>query len=93
MLSLFIVSQLIQIPIVFYIASDNLWTFIFLSLLLGIILSVNFYNAIFLVVMQGKGQFKKHSIATTMDLFISTVVLYPLSVFFMYVFYTIEHGF
>tara|TARA_B100001250_G_C19775600_1_gene779387 strand:- start:543 stop:1814 length:1272 start_codon:yes stop_codon:yes gene_type:complete len=82
MVSLFVMSQLIQIPIVLYIASENFWTFILLSLLLGIILSVNFYNAIFLVVMQGKGQFKKHSIATTMDLFISTIVLYPLSIFF-----------
>jgi len=82
MLTLFILSQLIQIPIVFYIASDNFWIFILLSLLLGVILSVNFYNSIFLVVMQGKGQFKKHSIATTMDLFISTIVLYPMSIFF-----------
>ena len=80
MLSLFILSQLIQIPIVFYIASDYFWTFILLSLLLGVILSVNFYNAIFLTVMQGKGQFKKHSISTTVDVFISTLVLYPFSI-------------
>ena len=79
MLSLFLLSQLIQIPIVFYIASDSFWTFIVLSLLLGVILSVNFYNAIFLVVMQGKGQFKRHSISTTIDIFISTLVLYPFS--------------
>ena len=82
MVSLFILSQLIQIPIVFYIASDYFWTFILLSLLLGVILSVNFYNAIFLVVMQGKGQFKKHSICTTIDIFISTLVLYPFSILF-----------
>tara|TARA_B100000767_G_scaffold108233_1_gene103743 strand:+ start:267 stop:1490 length:1224 start_codon:yes stop_codon:yes gene_type:complete len=82
MASLFILSQLIQIPIVFYIASDYFWTFILLSLFLGVILSVNFYNAIFLVVMQGKGQFKKHSISTTMDIFISTLVLYPFSILF-----------
>ena len=82
MASLFILSQLIQIPIVFYIASDYFWTFILLSLLLGVILSVNFYNAIFLVVMQGKGQFKKHSICTTIDIFISTLVLYPFSILF-----------
>ena len=80
MLSLFILSQLIQIPIVFYIESDFFWTFIILSLLLGVILAVNFYNAIFLTVMQGKGQFKKHSISTTMDIFISTLVLYPFSI-------------
>ena len=79
MFSLFILSQLIQIPIVFYMDSDYFWTLIVLSLLLGVILSVNFYNAIFLVVMQGKGQFKRHSISTTIDIFISTLVLYPFS--------------
>ncbi len=80
MLSLFILSQFIQIPIVFYLDPNYFWTFIFLSILLGVILSVNFYNAIFLVVMQGKGQFKKHSISTTLDMFISTLVLYPFSI-------------
>ncbi len=82
MLGLFILSQLIQIPIILYINPEYFWTFIFLSLLLGLILSINFYNAIFLVIMQGKGQFKKHSIATTMDMFISTLILYPLSLLF-----------
>ena len=82
MLGLFILSQVIQIPIVFYLNTDYFWTFIFVSILLGVILSINFYNAIFLVVMQGKGQFKRHSISTTMDIFLSTIVLYPLSLFF-----------
>ena len=82
MLGLFILSQLIQIPIVFYINPEYFWTFIFLSLLLGVVLSLNFYNAIFLVIMQGKGQFKKHSFSTTMDIFISTLILYPLSILF-----------
>ena len=82
MLGLFILSQLIQIPIILYINPEYFWTFILLSLLLGINLSINFYNAIFLVIMQGKGQFKKHSIATTMDMFISTLILYPLSLLF-----------
>ena len=43
---------------------------------------MNFYNAIFLVIMQGKGQFKKHSISTTLDIFISTLILYPFSILF-----------
>ena len=82
MFGLFILSQLIQIPIVFYINPEYFWTFIFLSLFLGVVLSLNFYNAIFLVIMQGKGQFKKHSFSTTMDIFISTLILYPLSILF-----------
>jgi peptidoglycan biosynthesis protein MviN/MurJ (putative lipid II flippase) len=82
MLVLFVLSQVIQIPIVFYLQTEYFWTFIFVSILLGIILSVNFYNAIFLVIMQGKGQFRKHSISTTIDIFLSTLVLYPLSIIF-----------
>jgi len=82
MFGLFILSQMIQIPIVFYINPEYFWTFIFLSLFLGVVLSLNFYNAIFLVIMQGKGQFKKHSFSTTMDIFISTLILYPLSILF-----------
>ena len=40
--SLFWLSQCIQIPIVFYINPSNFWLFLFISLLLGIIVSVNF---------------------------------------------------
>ena len=79
MFGLFVLSQIIQIPIVFYLQTEYFWTFILVSILLGIILSVNFYNAIFLVIMQGKGQFRKHSISTTIDIFLSTLVLYPFS--------------
>jgi len=80
MLGLFVLSQIIQIPVVFYLQTEYFWTFILVSILLGIILSVNFYNAIFLVIMQGKGQFRKHSISTTIDIFLSTLVLYPFSI-------------
>ena len=81
-LGLFFLSQLIQIPIVFYINPEHYWVFILLSILLGVVLSMNFYNAIFLLIMQGKGQFKKHSISTTLDIFISTFILYPFSILF-----------
>jgi len=81
-LGLFFLSQLIQIPIVFYMDPEHFWVFILLSIFLGLVLSMNFYNAIFLVIMQGKGQFKKHSISTTLDIFISTFILYPFSILF-----------
>ena len=50
MISLFILSQIIQIPIVFYINSDYFWLFILISLFLGCVVALNFYNAIFLVI-------------------------------------------
>ena len=80
MLGLFVLSQLIQLPIIFIINTNHIWEFVLISVLLGFILAINFYNSIFLVIMQGKGQFKKHSISTTIDMFISTLVLYPISI-------------
>ena len=48
--------------------------FIFISLLLGVILCINFYGSIFLIVMQGQGKFKTNSIATTVDMFMSIFI-------------------
>ena len=56
--------------------------FIFISLLLGVILCINFYSSVFLIVMQGQGKFKTNSIATTVDMFMSTIFLYPLTIYF-----------
>ena len=80
--SIFGLSQLIQIPIILYINPDNFWLFMLISFTLGIIVSANFYSSIFLIIIQGKGQFQKHSIATTVDMLISTLLVYPLSLFF-----------
>ena len=79
---IFLVSQLIQIPLVFYISPENFWLFIMISLVLGVVISSNFFSSIFLIVIQGKGDFKKFSISTTVDMFVSTVLLYPLSLIF-----------
>ncbi len=79
---LFVLSQLIQLPIVWYINPESYLLFISVSVFLGFVVSINFYSSIFLLIMQGKGQFKEHSIATTVDMFISTVILYPLSILF-----------
>jgi len=53
-----------------------------ISLVLGVVISSNFFSSIFLIVIQGKGDFKKFSISTTVDMFVSTVLLYPLSLMF-----------
>ena len=70
------------IPLVFYISPENFWLFIMISLVLGVVISSNFFSSIFLIVIQGKGDFKKFSISTTVDMFVSTVLLYPLSLMF-----------
>ena len=81
-LYLFLLSQVIQLPIVWYISPDNYILFFGLSVILGGIMSISFYVSIFLVVMQAKGEFKTNSIATTLDMFITTFFLYPLSLIF-----------
>ena len=79
---IFVLSQIIQIPLVFYISPENIWLFVLVSIVLGILVSANFFSSIFLIIMQGKGEFKKFSISTTLDLFISTILLYPISLVF-----------
>ena len=79
---LFLFSQFIQIPLIMYIQPDRIEIYIVLSFLLGIVMSVNFFNSIFLTILQAKGSFKKHSIATTLNISLSTLLLYPLTLLF-----------
>ena len=79
---IFLLSQIIQIPLLLYISPENIWLFVLISIVLGILISANFFSSIFWIVMQGKGEFKKFSISTTLDIFISTILLYPLSLMF-----------
>jgi len=82
MWKLFLVSQIVQLPIIWLIQPEQKVVFIIISILLGLVMSVNFFNSVFLTILQAKGEFKKHSIATTLNLFVSTFVLYPFALFF-----------
>ena len=79
---LFLLSQIIQITMIWYISPPNIGLYIILSILLGFVMSVNFFNSIFLTALQAKGEFKKHSVATTLNLFVSTIFLYPFTLLF-----------
>ena len=81
-LKLFLVSQIIQIPMIWYLNTERIEIYVVLSVLLGVVMSVNFFNSIFLTILQAKGKFKQHSIATTLNLSFSTVLLYPFTLFF-----------
>ena len=81
-LKLFVFSLFIQIPLIFYINPESIALYFVLSVLLGIVLSVNFFNAIFLTILQAKGNFKKHSVATSLNISLSTLLLYPFTLFF-----------
>ena len=82
-LIIFLISLLVQLFIVFIIIKKYYFLMLIItSFLLSLVLSTNFYNSLFLSIIQAKGDFKKFSIATTSNVLIATILLYPLSLFF-----------
>ena len=81
-LKLFVLSQFIQIPLIWYLDIEHKLIFVLISLILGILISLNFISAIFLTIFQAKGEFKKHSLATALNVFFSTLFLYPFLLLF-----------
>ena len=79
---IFIISFIIQLLVVFFLIKKSYFLFITTSLILSFILSTNFYNSIFLTILQAKGEFRKFSIATSLNVFIATFFVYPLSFLF-----------
>jgi len=79
---IFLASFIFQLLIVFIIIKKYYFMLIITSFLLSLVLSTNFYNSLFLSIIQAKGDFKKFSIATTFNVLIATTLLYPLSLFF-----------
>ena len=81
-LRLFVLSQCVQIPLIWYLDIENKLVFISISLILGLLISLNFFNSIFLTIFQAQGNFKKHSVATALNIFLATLFLYPLVLVF-----------
>ncbi|MEC9209225.1 MAG: hypothetical protein VX762_02235 [Bacteroidota bacterium] len=81
-LKLFILSQCIQLPLIWYVDIENKLVFVIVSFILGLLVSINFLNSIFLTIFQAKGEFQKHSFATTLNVSLSTLLLYPLVLMF-----------
>ena len=79
---IFIISLIIQLLVVFFLIKNSYFLFITTSLILSFILSTNFYNSIFLTILQAKGEFRKFSIATSLNVFIATLFVYPFSFLF-----------
>ena len=79
---IFIISFIIQLAVVLYVIKNSYFLFITTSLILSFILSTNFYNSIFLTILQAKGEFRQFSIATSLNVFIATFFVYPLSFLF-----------
>lgn len=79
---IFIISFIIQLVFIFFLIKNSYLLFVTTSLILSFILSINFYNSIFLTILQAKGEFRKFSIATSLNVFIATFFVYPLSFLF-----------
>tara|TARA_B110000879_G_scaffold42069_1_gene59367 strand:+ start:5642 stop:6910 length:1269 start_codon:yes stop_codon:yes gene_type:complete len=80
MLLLFVVSQIIQFFIILYLDSDYSKYLLIISVFLSVTVCFNFYNNIYLTLLQAKGKFRSYSFATTLNEFSVAVFIYPLSV-------------
>ena len=76
---IFLVSQIIMFIIIWKLDSQYTIQLIGVSLLLSLLIVLNFFNSIFLTVLQAEGKFKEYSLGNTMNIFISTLFLYPLA--------------
>ena len=74
---IFIISLIVQLVIIWKLNTEYTLILIILSLLLSILLLFNVFNSVFLTVLQAEGKFKDYSYATTVNLFIATIYIYP----------------
>jgi len=93
MILLFVISQFIQCSIIFFIyqytdtfklvedtglSLQKILILLFIvSILLSLSICSNFFNTIYLTIMQAQGKFLKYSVATTLNSFIVAVFIYP----------------
>ena len=82
MLLLFVLSQIVQFAIIWYLDSDYTLLLVIISVLLSISICFNFLNTIYLTIMQAEAKFFSYSIATTLNSFLVAVFIYPLTFFF-----------
>ena len=87
-LKLFVLIQFLQISLILFLSPENIILYLIVSIILSFISSLNFFNAIFMTILQAKGDFKKFSIATTSNISISTILLYPLILLFNIISYS-----
>ncbi|MAO72350.1 MAG: hypothetical protein CMD02_07600 [Flavobacteriales bacterium] len=84
MILLFILSQIIQFIIIWYLDCDytTKLKLVIVSILLSISICFNFLNTIYLTIMQAEAKFYSYSLATTLNSFLVAVFIYPLTFFF-----------
>ena len=82
---LFIISQIIQTGVIFYLDIQDNWLFFLASFILSFSISFNFINTIFLTIMQARGFFLRYTYASVTNSLIFTLLVYPLVNIFSFV--------
>ena len=61
---------------------DVILLFFLISILLSLSICFNFFNMVYLTIMQSKGKFFKYSVATTLNSLVVAILIIPFSLFF-----------
>ena len=75
---LFLISQIIQTFVIFYLDLEDNLLFFIASLILSFSICFNFINAIFLTILQARGLFLKYSFASVTNSLVFTLFVFPL---------------
>ena len=75
---LFLVSQLIQTAVIFYLNLENSFFFFGVSFVLSFSICFDFINTIFLTIIQARGMFLRYSYASVTASSVFTLFVYPL---------------
>ena len=75
---LFIISQVIQTAVIFYLNLESNLLFFGVSLVLSFSICFNFINTIFFTVFQARGLFLRYSYASVTNSLVFTLLVYPL---------------
>ena len=76
---IFLISFLFQCLLILFLIKKFYLVLFISSFFLSVILSANFYNSLFLSIIQARGDFKKFSFSTSLNILVATLFLYPLS--------------
>lgn len=82
MIWLFVLSQIIQFVIIWYLNSDYTFELLIISFMLSVSICFNFLNTIYLTIMQAQAKFFSYSVATTLNSFLVAVFIYPLTMLY-----------
>lgn len=79
---IFVTMQIVQTIVIVSLDSEYSNYLFPISFLLSAIVCFNFYNSIYLTILQAKGKFRVYSVAAALNEFVVIVFIYPFSLLF-----------